>query len=73
MMLTFSQLNDTFRLVLLAKRCGSQILDNAESFDSVLGMGRFASLDSEVLDKARCIVKPGSHRNGPHLAAGASS
>jgi len=52
-----SELNAVFRLCAIANRCGPQILDSAESFDSVVGRGRFAELDSVVLDIARSIVK----------------
>ena len=57
-----SDLNDAARLLLVAKRCGAQLFDNAKSFDSVFGRGQFAKLDGEVLDMVRRIIKP--ERNG---------
>jgi hypothetical protein len=50
-------LNAVARLVLIADRCGPEFLDNVDSFDRVLGTGRFADTDSNVLDLARRIVK----------------
>lgn len=47
------------RLVMIANRCGSQLLDNAESFDRVVGRSRFSELDRKSLDLARRIVKSG--------------
>jgi hypothetical protein len=56
-----SELNTVFRLCAIANRCGPQVLDSAESFDSVVGrgrgQGRFAELNSVVLHVARSIVK----------------
>ena len=48
-----SDLNDAARLVMVAERCGSEILDDSELFDAVLGPGRFASLSPKVLNFAR--------------------
>ena len=52
-----SDLNTVFRLLLIAKNCGPQFLDNAESFDGMLGVGAFAMLDSDVLSVVRSKVK----------------
>ena len=49
------------RLVWIAERCGPEFLDNADRFDRVLGRGRFAETNSNVLDHARCIVKSKLH------------
>lgn len=62
--MTPSQLNDACRLASAAQRCGPQVLDNAESFDEVFGWNRFASLDSEVLDLARRMVKAPADNGG---------
>jgi hypothetical protein len=51
------ELNAVARLVMIANRCGSQLLDNAKSFDHVVGRRRFSELDGESLDLARRIVK----------------
>jgi hypothetical protein len=59
-----SQLNDMFRLVLIAKRCGPHVFDNAESFDGVVGRGRFSDLDSSVLSVACRIVESFADRGG---------
>ena len=40
----------------------SAILDSADNFDSVVGQGRFAELDSVVLDVARSIVQSAADR-----------
>jgi hypothetical protein len=64
MKLAPSQLNVVFRLFLIAKRCGAKVLDNVESFDRVMGRGRFASLDCEVLNEARRIVKASANGGG---------
>jgi hypothetical protein len=47
--------------VLIANRCGSELLDDLDRFDRVLGQGRFAELDREVLSLARRIVKSGGN------------
>jgi hypothetical protein len=52
-----SELNAVARLVLIAKRCGPQFLDNADSFDNVIGSGRFAETDSQILDLVRRVVE----------------
>ena len=57
-----SQLNDVFRLVIIAERCGAEVLDNGEGFDRVTRRGRFSELKSNVLDVARRIVKSPAHR-----------
>ena len=57
-----ADLNAVARLVMAAERCGSQLLDDAQSFDEVFGWGRFAGLDSAVLNEARRQVK--APRNG---------
>jgi hypothetical protein len=44
------------RLAMIAERCGPQFLDNAENFDRVLGLGRFAELDQNVIDMARRVL-----------------
>ena len=52
-----SPLNNVLQLVWIAKRCGSQLLDNVECFDHVIGRSRFAELDSGALRIARRIVE----------------
>ena len=52
-----SDLNAVARLVMVAERCGSEILDNVDSFDEVFGLGSFARLNCEVLSLARSVVK----------------
>ncbi len=52
-----SDVNDAARLVMVAERCGPEILDNADNFDEVLGAGRFASLNREVLNLARSFFR----------------
>jgi hypothetical protein len=52
-----TDLNAVLRLVMLADRYGPQLLDDAEHFDSILGPGRFAALESDALSEARRIVK----------------
>jgi hypothetical protein len=59
-----SQLNDVFRLVLITDRCGAQALDNIEGFDRVMGRGRFALLDRDVLNEARRIIKASANGAG---------
>jgi hypothetical protein len=44
------------RLAMITERCGPQFLDNAENFDRVLGLGRFAELDQNVIDMARRVL-----------------
>jgi hypothetical protein len=56
-MLTNSELTTVFRLVLIAKAHGSQVLTDAASFDGVVGQGCFAALDCQFLDVARRVVK----------------
>ncbi len=51
-----SDVNDAARLVMVAERCGPEILDNADNFDEVLGAGRFANLNRDVLNLARRVV-----------------
>ncbi len=41
-----SQLNDMFRLCLLADRYGPQLLDNRQRFDEVIGRDRFGGLSA---------------------------
>ena len=53
-----SELNAVARLVWIAERCGPEFLDNAESFDRLIGRGRFAETDSNVLDFARALSNP---------------
>lgn len=50
-------LNDAFRLICLAKRCGSQTLDNLERLDDVFRRSGGAKFDSKVLDIVRSVVK----------------
>jgi hypothetical protein len=57
-MVSPSDLNTVARLVMIAERCGPDFLDNAESFDRVLGRGSFAQLDREILNKARAVTEP---------------
>jgi hypothetical protein len=52
-----SDLNAVARLVLIAKRCGPQFLDDANSFDGVIGPGGFSRTDSQILDMARRVVQ----------------
>jgi hypothetical protein len=56
-----SKLNAAARLVLIASRCGSELLYDLDRFDRVVGQGRFADLDREVLGLARRIVKYGGN------------
>lgn len=56
--MTPSELNAVARLVFIAKRCGADFLDNADSFDNMIGAGRFAETDRKVLDMVRRVVKP---------------
>jgi hypothetical protein len=60
-------LNAAARLVLIANRCGSELLYDLDRFDLVVGQGRFAELDREVLGLARRIVKSGG---GPSYEEG---
>ena len=43
------------------QRCPSVYLDDAESFESALGLGLCAMLDCGVLNLARSIIEPGSN------------
>lgn len=52
-----SDVNTAARLVLVAERCGPELLDNADRFDQVIGPGRFASYNRHVIDLARSIVR----------------
>jgi hypothetical protein len=54
-----SKLNAAARLLLVAERCGSEALDNSNSFYRMTGISGFAKLDSDVLDFIRGIVKTG--------------
>jgi hypothetical protein len=56
-MLTPSELTTVFRLVLIAKAHGSQVLTDAASFDGIVGQGSFAELDGQFLNVARRVVK----------------
>ena len=52
-------LNQAFRLVMIAKRCGSQTLYDAKCFDRAIGrVGSFAALDRDVLKIARGLIEP---------------
>lgn len=57
--MTPSELNAAARLVFIARRRGADFLDNEDSFDAVLGRGRFAETDPKLLDMARRIVNLG--------------
>ncbi len=50
---------EAMTLFRLAKRCGPQFLDNAESFDGLLGAGAFAVADGKVLAIVRRMVEGG--------------
>jgi hypothetical protein len=70
-----SQINAVCRLVWIAKRCSARVLDDAKSFDRVVGPGRFAELDADVLKFARSVVTPpgrqtprGGSRFGSHIS-----
>jgi hypothetical protein len=54
--MTRGEYNDIARLVAIAKRCGPQFLDSPESFDAVVGTGRYAATDRKVLSMARRVV-----------------
>jgi hypothetical protein len=56
-MTPLEQSTTVFWLMTVANRYGSHLLYDAESFDDVIGRGRFAILDSECLGHARSIVK----------------
>lgn len=59
-----SLLNQSVRLFLIAKYHGSHFLDNAESFDRMLGCrGRFAQLDSRVLGIVRGAVESSANQS----------
>ena len=62
--MTPAKLNGVARLVLIAYCRGPQFLDDANSFDSVVGRGRFAELDRDALRAARRIVKSGPYGFG---------
>jgi hypothetical protein len=53
-----SELNTVFRLALVAKNHGAHFLDDADSFDSMIGRGRFAELNSDTIGHVRRLVKP---------------
>lgn len=55
--MTARKLNRVFQLFLIAQLCGPQFLDNADSFDKMIGRGRFAKTDSDVIDAVRRLVK----------------
>jgi hypothetical protein len=55
-MVSPSQLNEAFRLILVAKRY-PKLLDNEQSFDEVLGPGRFAMTDREALELAKHFIQ----------------
>lgn len=48
--------NATARLVAIAKRNGAHFLDNPESFDNMIGPGRYAETDPKLRDMARRVV-----------------
>jgi hypothetical protein len=52
-----TDLNRVLRIALIAKNHGPQFLDNADSFDRLLGRGRFAEMDSRSLRDIRRIVE----------------
>jgi hypothetical protein len=52
-----TQLNAMLRLVLIAKNHGAYFLDDAESFDRLIGRGRFAELDGNALCHIKGLVK----------------
>jgi hypothetical protein len=64
-----SELNDVFRLVWLAERCGPECLDNLQSLDGVFGRCGGAKFNGDVLDVVRGIVKTIGD-GGPQFRAG---
>ena len=59
-----SNLNCVFRLVSIAKRCGPQFLDNADIFDNMIGPGRFAETDGQILDLVHRIIEASPDSEG---------
>lgn len=49
--------NAAFRLFMVAKRCGPEILYDPERFDRALRVGSFAAIKPEVLEFARGLAK----------------
>jgi hypothetical protein len=52
-----SELNAVARPVLIAKRCGPQFLNYADSLDNMIRAGCFAETDGEIFDFVRCIIE----------------
>jgi hypothetical protein len=57
MSLSPSELNDAFRLLMVAKSLGTDILYDAKRFDSMFRWNRFADLDNKVLNFVRGVVE----------------
>src|SRR5450631_4338069 len=55
--MTPADLNTVARLALIAKNHGPHFLDNADSFDRMLGRGRFAELNSDTISHVRRLVE----------------
>lgn len=69
--MTPSQVNEAYRLFLVAKRCGADILDDAQRFDKLFSVIRLGELDRESLALARRMIE--SFPNGSvQLRAAAS-
>lgn len=60
------ELNDAFRLVVLAEGVGADSLDDLKSFRSVRGVSLVPELQGDVLDKVSGIIKARTQR-GPDL------
>lgn len=58
-----SKLNAVLRLLMIVERRGSHFLDDAQSFDRVLGRGRFAEYQGAHLDEVRCIVESPAYQS----------
>jgi len=68
-----SALNGMFRLALIAKNHGSHFLNDAQSFDRMLGPGRFAEMNSETFRDVSGIVKTIAYRTADLGAKSAQS
>jgi predicted lactoylglutathione lyase len=68
--MNLSDLNAAARLVMVAKNCGAEFLDDPDRFDRMFGRGSFAETDGHVLDLVRRVVKPGDNRVGEHRVYG---